>query len=68
MKEKILGLCIDIFAHDECEYEITLQGNGANAFECSFVAHELLALLDVEYEEIEARVQKRVTELREMYG
>ena len=68
MKDKILDLCINIFAHNECDFEITLQGNGASSFEGSYVAWELLDILDVEYEEIEARVQKRIVELQDLYG
>ena len=59
MKEKIIELCVDILAHSSLDYEITLCGNGYNAFECEGVALELLDILGMSYEEIKDRIADR---------
>ena len=63
MKEKIMELCIDIFAHSYLDREITLAGNGCNSFECEGVANALLGFYDLKYKDIEADVMRRVAKL-----
>lgn len=65
-------LCVSIFAHCENDYEVTLSGNGTNAFEASNVA---LAVLDALHgdgrkwcKENEKRISKCAAELRKEYG
>jgi hypothetical protein len=38
-------MCLQIFAHAECDYEVNLSGNGVNACEASAVAWALLDIL-----------------------
>jgi hypothetical protein len=65
MEKKILDLCVDIYAHAELDWEITLGGNGCNSFECCGVADELLEILGTNLKEIEPLIDKRVEELDE---
>ena len=63
MKELILDLCADIFAHAELDYEITLHGNGTNASEASNVALELLDILRVKKSTIDVRIHSRIAQI-----
>ena len=65
MKDKIIELCVDIFAHSSLDYEITLCGNGCNAFECEGVALKLLDILGMSYEDIKDRVAEQAKKLEE---
>lgn len=60
-------LCIEIFAHAENDYEVTLSGNGTNAFEVSNVASAILDILHVDgrkwRRDNEKRISKRAAEL-----
>lgn len=38
-------MCLSIFAHARCDYEVTLSGNGVNACEASAVAWAVLDVL-----------------------
>ncbi|EKD53265.1 MAG: hypothetical protein ACD_61C00089G0006 [uncultured bacterium] len=69
MREKLIALCVDIYAHDQLDWEITLAGNGTNAFEASRVANKILEILGIEEEgeEFQALLAKRVRELKELY-
>jgi len=65
-------LCVEIFAHAENYYEVTLSGNGTNPCEASNAAHAVLDILHGDgrkwREDNEKRVQKRAAELRKKYG
>jgi len=64
MKEKILELCVDIYAHDQLDWEITLCGNGCNAFECSGVANEMLEIMGIEKSAIDGKILAKVREYK----
>ena len=66
--EKFVELCIKIFAHCEMDWRVTLMGNGTNAGEASNVAHEILKILDLKYDDIREDVDIKVEELRKLYG
>jgi hypothetical protein len=68
MEEKLLDLCVNIFAHDELGYEITLRGNGCNSSECCGTANEILHILGKSYSDIEDLVNRKMDEIEEMYG
>lgn len=63
MDEKLIDLCVDIYAHDELDYEINLCGNGKNAFECCGVADCILDILGIEYASLKSRIETRKNEL-----
>ena len=63
MKDKIIELCVNIYAHSELDKEIVLGGNGANSFDAGIVADAILDLLEIPYREISDLVNKRVKEL-----
>ena len=70
--EDLEELCVDIFAHAENDYEITLSGNGINACEASGVACAILELLHGDgrkwRDSNEKRISKRAAELRKENG
>ncbi|MEK7654373.1 MAG: hypothetical protein AAB345_03830 [Patescibacteria group bacterium] len=70
--EDLEELCVDIFAHAENDYEVTLSGNGINASEASGVALAILDLLHGDgrkwRDSNEKRISKRATELRKELG
>ena len=70
--EKLVELCVDIFAHCQNDYEITLSGNGTNACEASNVA---LSILDTFYGDgrkwrraNQQRIDTQALKLRKLYG
>jgi len=65
LRKKVLDLCIDIYAHDQLDYEITLCGNVYIAFECSGVADKLLEILGVTYDDISKQIFIKAQELGE---
>lgn len=67
LEDKLLTLCIDILAHSARDYEITLQGNGYNAFECEGVAFEILDMLGIKNDDIDERVKNRMSELQKFF-
>ena len=68
MYNKLVDMCVDVFAYSELDYEITLAGNGVSAFECSAMAKATLDILGLKYVDIQTRVDHRIRELEEMYG
>ncbi len=70
--EDLEELCVDIFAHAENDYEVTLSGNGINACEASGVACAILDLIHGDgrkWQDNNAkRISKRATELRKELG
>ena len=69
MEEKkiaeIIDLCVDILAHDSLDYEVNIDGNGCNAFECANVAYEVLKLLEIKKEQYLPLVDQRILEIEE---
>lgn len=65
-KEKLINLCLDIYSHDRLNMEITLCGNGKNAFECCGVADEILEILGIEFESLD--IDTHTKELAKYYG
>lgn len=63
MRKLILDLCVDIYAHAELDYEITIHGNGTNASEASNVADELLEIIRVNKRSLDVRIQSRVAQI-----
>ncbi len=67
MKNKIKELCVEIFAHNQLDCEITLCGNGTNSAEASNVAMELLDILGIEYNDLTDAIDKMVKHYKEEY-
>lgn len=66
VRKEIFDLAIDIYAHDMLDWEWTNgHGNGANAFEASYVAHDLLDILGLEYDKVavQKHIRKRIKEI-----
>ena len=70
--EKLEELCVDIFAHADNDYEITLAGNGTNPAEASNVATAILSIVHGNGREWiknnTERIEECATELRQEYG
>ena len=60
-------LCIEIFAHNQLDCEVTLCGNGTNSAEASNVAMEILEILGIEYKDLADDIEKMVTLYKEEY-
>lgn len=67
-REKLIGLCVEIFAHCELDCEITLGGNGTNCSEAANVAEAMLNILKVKYSTLKKQVAARAQELMIEYG
>jgi hypothetical protein len=65
-------LCIDVFAHADCDYEVTLSGNGVNPCEASGMARAILDIIHGDGRKWEREhaslVKARAKELRVCYG
>ncbi len=70
VKEKLIEMCVEIYACSELDYEVTLGGNGTNAAEAANVAGEILDIIGVKDEDgkFEKMVSDRVKELKKEYG
>ena len=70
--EQLEELCLDIFAHYECDYEITLSGNGVNCAEAAGVAYAILDILHQDgrkwVKDNQEKINNRAQELRSLYG
>ena len=68
IKQELIDLCIDVHAHANLDYEITLGGNGVNSFENIGTANEVLRILGVKHGFIfNSRVEDRMIELKADY-
>lgn len=69
-REKLIDLCVEIFASAELDYEVTIVGNGTNPAEASNVAAGILVILGIDLygPEFSLMIANRVKELKEMYG
>lgn len=65
MNEKLLELCVDIYAHVELDMELTLEGNGTNPLEASHVADAILSIFGIETSSLWDMIKKRMAELEE---
>ena len=68
---KLVNMCVDIFAHNECDFEWTnSKGNGINCSEAAGVAMEVIEILGVDYNdpEIEDRIIEAADKLEQEYG
>ena len=65
--DKLIELCVEVYAHCELDYEVTLAGNGTNASEASNFADEVLEILEVKKKKIEKEISKEVKELKNLY-
>lgn len=65
---KLLELCTDVLAHAELDYEVTINGNGVNASECSEMAIAVMKILGVTVSNLEDSIRDRVDELEKMYN
>lgn len=66
--KELIELCVDIYAHVEMDFEITLGGNGTNCCEASNVADAILKILKVKQKDLEDQIKKRVAELKAENG
>ena len=68
-REKLIELCVEIYAHLELDWEVTLAGNGTNPSEASNVADEILGILGVDEnsKEFQALLAEKIKELKEQY-
>lgn len=66
MKKKLYDFCVNILAHCQLNYEITLGGNGTNSFEAANVAHALMREFNIIIDS--ADVRKRARELEKEFG
>jgi hypothetical protein len=64
-REKLIDLCVDIFAHEEMEQEIVLCGKETYATEASKVAKVILRILKVSRRSIQSLIMNRAEELSE---
>jgi hypothetical protein len=67
-RAKLIDMCVDIRAHAENDYEVTLGGNGTNACEASNVVREILSILGVDSKSLQARISERAKELSEEFS
>lgn len=69
-REKLIDLCLEIFASSELDYEVTIAGNGTNSAEAENVAKGILDILGIDLysPEFSLLIAARVKELKEMYG
>lgn len=65
MKKKLHDFCVNILAHCQLDYQITLGGNGTNPFEAANVAHALMREFSININPED--VSKRVKELKEEF-
>lgn len=63
IKQKLIDLCVDIFAHSDLDYEITLANCGANSFEAAFVAREILNILNINRDDLEEKIEAKISEI-----
>ena len=63
--KKLYDLCVNIYAHNELDCEVTLGGNGVNCSEASTVADEIQEIIG---KISEKDIQKEVKILKETYG
>lgn len=61
-------MCIEIYAHCENDYEVTLGGNGVNSSEAALVANRILHILEVAQNSLLARVNRRTKALRKEHN
>lgn len=56
--QQLIDLLIDVYAHAELDYDVTLLGNSLNASECAGMARKIEEILNIEigYDEIQARM------------
>lgn len=68
IKQELLDLCIDVYAHANLDWEITLCGNGVNSFENTGTVNEILRILEIERdEEFNEKVEDRMIKLKSDY-
>lgn len=69
IKQKLIDLCVDVHAHANLDWEITLGGNGVNSFENIGTANEVLRILGVGHDLVfNIRVEDRMMKLKSDYG
>ncbi len=70
LRAKLLDLCVEIYACNELDYEVTLSGNGTNASEAANVAGEILDIIGVKRKdrEFKRKVAERAKEMKTEYG
>jgi hypothetical protein len=69
---RLEALCMNIFAHSDSDYEITLSGNGTNCCEAANVAYAILDIMDGDGRAWRKANQKDIdkiaAKLRKQYG
>ena len=66
--KEVYNLCVDVEAHCRLDYEITIDGNGCNACEASYVTYEIVKLLGFDNEvQFERDVESTAKTLEELY-
>jgi hypothetical protein len=65
IRKRLIDLCIEIYACNELDYEVTLAGNGTNASEASNVADEILNILNIKKNDIQEDIGKEVDRINE---
>lgn len=66
MIDELTDLVIDILAHTENDWAITLGGNEANCHSAAVVAHEIARILKLG--DLNKLIRRRAKKLRRMYG
>jgi len=61
--KKLYKLCVKVEAHSQLDFEVTIGGNGCNAFEASYVTNEICGMLQFDQAQFQKDVEKLVQEL-----
>jgi hypothetical protein len=71
-QQQLEELCLSIFAHVDCDYEVTLSGNGTNPCEATNVAYVILDILHGDgrawRKANQKKIDKLAKQLRKNYG
>jgi predicted ATP-grasp superfamily ATP-dependent carboligase len=64
--EKIRKFCLNVLAHSEADYEVTINGNGVNCSEAATTVEGLMKIMKLTIPQEE--VVEEANKLRKQYG